>query len=80
MDEIPALDFWDLVIESFHASSIEARGDLKRDRQPRKHINNQTKIKTKQYDLNLVNVDYISPRAKYSRSETMLNIFDDNER
>ena len=55
------------------------QGDLKRDRQPRRHTKNQTRIPNKRDDLDVVNVDYVASDAKYSHSEAMLYIFDDDE-
>ena len=67
MDGISALDSWDLVIETFHSSSIQAQEDLKRDRQSRIYMNKLTKTRTKQDDLDLVSVDqHFSKRKVFS--------------
>ena len=58
MDGIPALDFWDLVIEVFHSYSNQftkpeerVQGDLSRDTSSIKHTNIQTKNPIQHDDL-----------------------------
>ena len=67
MDEITALDLWDLVIEVLHSSHNQPRkskvivqGDLLRNKPSRKHTNSQTKTQIHYNDLELANVDSVS--------------------
>ena len=83
MDGISALDLWDLVVEVFHSSpnqskksKDEARGNSLRDTM---HAQNQTKDPTKQNNLELSNVDYVSSNVKSSLFGAMLYIFEDTE-
>ena len=78
MGGIPALDLWDVFIEVLHSSSNRIQGELNRAKQLRKHTSGQTKIQLQRDDLDFVNVDYVSPNAKYFRSGAMC-FFEDNE-
>ena len=80
MDGIPALDLWDLVIAIFHSSPIQskktkdrARGNSSRDTTSNKHTQNQTEDPTKDNNLELSNVDYVSSNAKSSLFGAMLS-------
>ena len=73
MDGIRAVDLWDLVFEVWHSSSDLDHGNLKPDKQSRKHTGNHIKIQNKRADLDLVNVDCVSTTAKSSRSGAMYN-------
>ena len=82
MDEIPALDLWELVIEVFHSSPNQSKktkdqvlGDSSRNTTSNKHTQNQTKIPTHHDNLELSDVDYVSSNAKSSQFGAMLYIF-----
>ena len=83
MDGIPALDLWDLVIETFHSSpnqinkskDLESQGNLSRNTTFHKKIQNSTK----HADLDLNIVDHVSSDVKPSQFGAMLCIFQDNE-
>ena len=86
MDRIHALDLWDLVIEVFHSSPTQskeakdqARGNSLRDTTSNKHTQNHIEDPTKQNNVELSNVDYVSSNAKSSLFGAMLFVFDDNE-
>ena len=76
MNEIPALDVWDLVIEVFHSSPTQ---NSLRDTTSNRHTQNQTEDPTKHNNLELSNVDYVPSIAKFSRFSAMLYIFEDNK-
>ena len=82
MDGIPAVDFWDLVIEVLHSSLNQprARENLCRDEQSEKRSN----AKRKKHSNHLedpwwINVDYVTSNAKLSRFGGLLHIFEDND-
>ena len=68
MDGIPALDFWDSLIEVFHSSpnqinkskDQESQGDLSRN--TTLHMKNQNS--TKHADLDLSDVDHVSSNVR----------------
>ena len=56
------------------------QGDLKHDKQSRKHTNNQTKIQTKRENLDLTNVDYVFFKRKiFSFWRHAIYFLQDNE-
>ena len=73
MDDIPALDLWDLVIEVFHSSPsktnktkdvAESRRNLSADIRP----NMREQIPTKHTDQDLTNIDHVrSNETLFSR-------------
>ena len=63
-----------------HSSSNRVQGDLKHDKQSRKHTNNQTKIQTKRENLDLTNVDYVFFKRKiFSFWRHAIYFLQDNE-
>ena len=86
MDEIPALDLWDLFIEAFHSSpnqfnntKDQVRINSSRNTTSNKHTQNQTKVPTQHDNFELRNVDYVSSNAKSSFFRATLYIFEDGE-
>ena len=86
MDEIPALDLWDLVIEVMHSSSNQpeksqenVQGNLLHATPSRKQTKNQVKTPIQYNDLELCNVDCVSSNVKSSQLDAILYIFEDNE-
>ena len=82
MDDIPALDLWDLVIEVLHSSFNQAQGheelaqgNLQRNKPWSKHTDTQIKIQIHHNDLELSNVDYVSSNVNSSRSCVLLYNF-----
>ena len=74
MDGIPALDLWDLVIETLHPSpkSEWARSDLSRE-ECEKHFErqaNQKRLTSEQSCLR--EIDYVAPNVKLSRHNASL--------
>ena len=81
MDGIPALDLWDLVIEVMHSSSNQPKktkdnvqGNLLHDAPSRKQTKNQVKTPSQYNDLELCNVDCVSPNVKSAQPGAMLYI------
>ena len=73
MDDVPALDLWDLIVAVLHRNTYQtnqARGD------PYK---SPTRKKFHGLIDDLDNVDFISSNVNSSRREPLLYIFDDNE-
>ena len=66
-----------MVVEVLHSSPSQVQENLNRAKQRRKHTN--TRNQNKQDNIDLVNVDYVAPRAKLSQSCAMVYIFGDNE-
>ena len=82
MDGIPALDFWDLVVEVLHSSLNQhrARENLCRDEQPEKRSNAKTKKHSNHLeDPRWTNVDYATSNAKLSHLSCLLHTFEDND-
>ena len=82
MDGIPALDFWDLVIEVFHSSPNqqikyvrESRGNLSAT--PQTHKRNQ--IPTTNTNLDLINIDYVPSSETHIGSSAITFVIEDNE-
>ena len=82
MNGIPALGFWDLVIEVFHSSTNrtsktkdirEARGNLSANPQP----NMRKQIPTTHTNLDLTNIDHVPSSGTQSGSNAMLYVFED---
>ena len=84
MDEIPALDLWDLVIEVFH-SSPNRTNKTKDVREPRRNLsaniqpNMRQQIPTKHTNLDLTNIDHVPSNGTHSGPSAMLYVFEDNE-
>ena len=86
MDEIPALDLWDLVMGVFHScpnqlnnTKDQVQGNLSRDTRSNKHTQNKTRLPTQHDNFDLKNVDCVPMNAKFSRLGAMLYICEDNE-
>ena len=84
MDEIPALDLWDLVIEVFHSSPNktiktkdvrEPRGNLSANI----HLNMHTQTPTTHTTLDLPDIDHVQSSMTHSGSNAILYFFEDNE-
>ena len=82
MDDIPALDLWDLVIEVLHSSFNQAQGheelaqgNLQRNKPWSKHTDTQITTQIHHNDLELSNGDYVSSNVNSSRSCALLYIF-----
>ena len=75
MDDLPALDLWDVVIEVLHSAKIfqygETHGETKPKGNTEKHVNRD--------DDELLSVDRVVTNAKPSHFEAMLYIFEGNE-
>ena len=74
MDDIPAIDLWDLVIEVLHSASNQVQrnqervlGDPCRNKPSSKHTNTQIKIPIPNEHLELSSVEYVSSNVKSSR-------------
>ena len=84
MDEIPALNLWDLVIQVFHPSPIKTN-KTKDDRGPRGNLSAKTQpnmrkqIPTKHTNFDPTNIDHVPPNGTHSGSNAMLYVFEDNE-
>ena len=81
MDEIPALDLWDLVIAMFHSSPNQTKNtkDQERGDSSRNTKHTQINFPIHHDNLDLSNVDHVSSNAKSSRFDAMLKISEDNE-
>ena len=84
MDGIPALDFWDLVIEVFHSSPNQTN-KTKDVREPRGNLsaipqsNMRKPIQTTNTNLDLTNIDHVQSSGTQSGSNAVLYVFEDNE-
>ena len=84
MDDIPALDLWQLIIDVLHSSSNQkqkdkqARKNLSR-RKAFKKMNSQMITPVSQGYLELSNDDFVSSNVNFCHKGTMLYIFEVNE-
>ena len=79
MDNIPALDLWDVVIEVLHSSNI-TKSSTKRAAGNSFHMpNTKSKKKGNQNVDQLSNPDHVTTNASSSQCEAQLCIFEDNE-
>ena len=84
MDEIPALDLSDLVIEVFHSSPNKTI-KTKDAREPRVNLsaniqlNMHTQTPTTHNTLDLTDIDHVPSSVTLSGSNAMLYFFEDNE-
>ena len=87
MDGIPALDLWNLGMKVFHYSQKQsnktkdswAQGDSLHHTTSSKRTKNQTKAPTTHDSSDLFHVDTVPSNAKFSQSNAMLYVFEDNE-
>ena len=86
MDDIRALDPWDLIIAVLHSffnqpkkSKGKVQGSLLHGTPSRKQTKNQVKTPIQCNDLELCNFDYVSSNVKSCQSGAMLYIFEDHE-
>ena len=92
MDGLPALDLWDIVIQTLRSlqsikkpsiiasgngSMIEASGDRSMINENEKHPERSNKVKS---EINLLNqVDHVPSNTHSSQEDSKLYIFEDNE-
>ena len=80
MDGIPAVDFWDLVIQVLHSSNhVPPWGSHREMRPTLRHGDTKTKRHRNGENDELSTVDYVVFIAKSLHFERMLYIFEDND-
>ena len=84
MDEIPALDLWDWVIEVFHSQPNQANkardlGELQGNLSHRTPPNMRSQNPTTHTNLDLTNIDHVPSSGTHSGSNALLYVSEDNE-
>ena len=82
MDGIPALTFWDFVIEVFHSAPNKTDGPKRGSRGNPSAVvepNMHNPIPTKHTNVIPTNIDHIPPNGTHSGHGAMLYVFEDNE-
>ena len=79
MDELPALDLWDVVIEVLHSAKVYQYGETRGETKPKGNTNTKTEKHVNRDDDELLSMDRVVTNGKLSHFEAMLYIFESNE-
>ena len=79
MDDLPALDLWDVVTEVLHSANTYQYGETHGETKPKRNTNTKTEKHVNRDDDELLSVERVVTNAKPSHFEAMLYIFEVNE-